>query len=194
MRYLEVRRHSKRVRPGQHLSRWGVALARRVGAGLGPFDRVVTSPLPRCVETAVAMGFAVDETIAALAGWDGLGESFPQADEMDWSAGWAGMAALVRQGGPLATFAAEQAAAWRAVVRTLPKGGRALLIGHGGAFLSGAAISLRPGADYGSFGSGSSYCEGIRVAFDGFDGDEVAGIAVLRVDPADFGLPADDPV
>ena len=83
MRYLEVRRHSKRVRPGQHLSQWGVLLARRVGDELGPFDRVVTSPLPRCIETAVAMGFAVDETIEALAGPGGLGEGHPQAEEVD---------------------------------------------------------------------------------------------------------------
>jgi broad specificity phosphatase PhoE len=191
MRYLEMRRHSKRVRPGQHLSRWGVLLARRVGDGLGPFDRVVTSPLPRCVETAVAMGFAVDETIAALAGPEGRGESFPQAEEVDWAAGWAGMAALVRLGRPLAVFAAEQAAAWRGVVRAMPEGGRALLIGHGGAFLSGAAISLRPETDYGSWGAGAGYCEGVRVAF---DGEVVAGMEALRVVPAEFGLPADDPV
>ena len=55
MSYLEVRRHSKRSRPEQHLNQWGVALARRVGGQIGPFDRVVTSPLPRCVETAVAI-------------------------------------------------------------------------------------------------------------------------------------------
>ncbi len=187
MRYLEVRRHSKRVRSGQHLSRWGVLLARRVGDELGPFDRVVTSPLPRCLETAVAMGFAVDETIEALAGADGRGEGFPQAEEVDWSAGWAGMAAQVHRGGPLASFAAGQAARWREVVRALPEGGRALLIGHGGAFLSGAAICFRPEADYGAWGAGSSYCEGVLIEF---DGESVAGMEPLRVDPARFGLPA----
>jgi broad specificity phosphatase PhoE len=189
VRYLEVRRHSKRVRPGQHLSRWGVTLARRVGEGLGPFDRVVTSPLPRCVETAVAMGFAVEGTVAALAGPDGRGETFPQAGEVDWAAGWAGMAEMVRGGGPLATFAAGQAAIWCEIVRALPEGGRALLIGHGGAFLGGAAITLRPGDDYVGWGAGSRYCEGVLVAF---DGERVVRMEPLRVDPARFGLPAAD--
>ena len=32
-----------------------------VGQNLGPFDHVVTSTLPRAFETAIAMGFAVDE-------------------------------------------------------------------------------------------------------------------------------------
>ena len=56
MRYLEHRRHSMRVQPGQHLNQAGVALARRVGETMGPFALVVTSTLPRAYETAIAMG------------------------------------------------------------------------------------------------------------------------------------------
>ncbi len=65
MRVLEVRRHSL-VKDHVHLSQAGVDLARRVGAGTGPFDRVVTSQITRTLETAVAMGFAVDEQLAVL--------------------------------------------------------------------------------------------------------------------------------
>ena len=54
----------------------GVDLARRVGEGRGPFAWVVTSPRPRYIETAVAMGFAVDDEVTALAGPAGLGETF----------------------------------------------------------------------------------------------------------------------
>ena len=61
MKYLELRRHSKRVIPGEHLSQTGVALARRVGEAMGPFDLVITSTLTRAFETAIAMGFAVQE-------------------------------------------------------------------------------------------------------------------------------------
>src|SRR3979409_941396 len=92
MRELEVRRHSKRERPRQHLTRWGVALARRVGAGIEPFDLVVTSPLARCIETAFAMGFAVADVALPLAGPDGTGETFPQFDAFDGAAGRAGLA------------------------------------------------------------------------------------------------------
>src|SRR5437868_14135501 len=89
MRLLEVRRHARRERPAQHLSQRGVEMARRLGKQLGPFDRVVSSPLARCVETAVAMGFAVDEDRPALAGDDVRGESFPEMDDVDWDAGCA---------------------------------------------------------------------------------------------------------
>src|SRR5713101_7558775 len=40
MRELEVRRHSKRQRPGQHLTRWGVTLARLISRG-GPLAAFV---------------------------------------------------------------------------------------------------------------------------------------------------------
>lgn len=61
MRVLEVRRHTMRSKPGKHLSQAGVSLARHVGETMGSFDRVVTSTLARAFETAIAMGFAVDE-------------------------------------------------------------------------------------------------------------------------------------
>ena len=61
MKILEVRRHSIRSPLSDHLNQSGVTLARLVGQNIGPFDRVVTSTLPRAFETAIAMGFAVDE-------------------------------------------------------------------------------------------------------------------------------------
>jgi hypothetical protein len=74
MRWLEVRRHSlikkglARGR-GSHLSAQGVALARAVGAKLGPIAHVLTSTTPRAVETAIAMGLAVDDTVDLPSGY-----------------------------------------------------------------------------------------------------------------------------
>ncbi len=70
MRVLEVRRHSL-VKDRVHLSQAGVDLARRVGAGTGPFDRVVTSQITRTLETAIAMGFAVRQVRGVAAGLRG---------------------------------------------------------------------------------------------------------------------------
>jgi hypothetical protein len=61
LRTLEVRRHTMRLIPDHHLTQAGVELARRIGESTGPFQRVITSTLPRAFETALAMGFAVDE-------------------------------------------------------------------------------------------------------------------------------------
>src|SRR3954468_18275748 len=105
MRYLELRRHTMRTRPGQHLSQAGVNLARRVGEGLGPFQRVITSGLPRAFETALAMGFAVDEQAELLSEMP-----LDAYDEIDWKAGFAGLAQAVKLGGAAARFAQELAA------------------------------------------------------------------------------------
>jgi len=178
MRYLEVRRHSKRERPNQHLSQWGVNLARHVGEELGTFDQVVTSPLPRCIETAVAMGFAVNEIIEQLAGDDGRGETFPGISKIDWKAGYSGFAYQLKKLPSLANFVQRQAQVWREIVRVLPEGGRALLIGHGGGFLEGTAVFCLPQADHRAWGAVSVYCEGIRLSF---EGNEFTEAEILRV-------------
>ena len=165
MRTLEIRRHARRVRPAQHLSQRGVAMARRIGDQLGPFDRVITSPLPRCVETAVAMGFAVDEECPPLAGEDRRGETIPEMDDVDWDAGYAGFARLSERGGPLAAFAQAQAAVWRMIARSLPEGGRALVIGHGG-FIEAGAVACIPYADHTAWGSAVRHCDGVLLHFE----------------------------
>jgi hypothetical protein len=67
MCWLEVRRHSMTRKGatlgrGSQLSQEGVALARVVGECLGQFAYVVASASPRAIETAIAMGLAVDDT------------------------------------------------------------------------------------------------------------------------------------
>jgi hypothetical protein len=67
VRHLEVRRHSlRKTGGGSQISQAGVDLARRVGASIGPFHRVAASVSPRTRETAIAMGFAVDEELVTL--------------------------------------------------------------------------------------------------------------------------------
>src|SRR5947209_16043999 len=99
MRYLELRRHTMRTKPGQHLSQAGVSLARRVGEGLGPFQRVITSTLPRAFETALAMGFAVDEQHDLLGGMPGDVD-----EEIAWDAGFALLAQAVHRGGAVSLY------------------------------------------------------------------------------------------
>ncbi len=80
MRTIEIRRHCYTKKgdargKGSHLSAAGVGQARGIGEQIGPFNLVLTSTVPRTLETAIAMGFAVDEQLAVLGGippavWD----------------------------------------------------------------------------------------------------------------------------
>ena len=99
MKALEIRRHTMRTKPGQHVSQAGVTLARREGERIGPFDLVVTSAVPRAFETAIAMGFAVDRQ-------EGLISSYGQyvEDEFPWPQSFAAYAAEAQKGGTVSRY------------------------------------------------------------------------------------------
>jgi broad specificity phosphatase PhoE len=177
MRVLEVRRHSL-VRDHEHLSQAGVDLARRVGAGAGPFDRVLTSHITRTLETAIAMGFAVSCQLTVLGEigpdvWAEVGHH----ERWEWADPFAAFARLVRSGGATARLGRAQAEAWRAIVRDLPDNGRALVISHGRIIEAGAVTCL-PDADHATWGRPFDKCEGLRLTY---DGDTWVGAELLRV-------------
>ena len=172
MKTIEIRRHSIRAKPGEHLSQQGVTLAHFVGQGLGPFDRVITSTLPRAFETAIAMGFAVDEQIELMSTTGSRVEH-----EAPWPLSFVAYAEVVGKGGPAAKFAAQLAEVYRKLVDILSEGRAALVINHGGVAELGAVACL-PHADYLSWGSHFEFCEGIRLFWD--DGKFV-NAKILRV-------------
>lgn len=172
MRYLEVRRHTMRTKPGQHLSQAGVSLARSIGDDIGPFNLVVTSTLPRAFETAIAMGFAVNEEYEQLSY---MGDDVDA--EIVWSAGFAEFGRVIRQNGATARFARMQLELWRSIVGKIPDGSQALIITHGGIVEVGAVACL-PDANHSVWGASCDYCEGVRMKIDGGD---FADIDILRV-------------
>src|SRR4051812_10890120 len=104
MKTLEIRRHSMRKQGGgSQLSQEGVDYARRLGASMGPFVRVATSVVPRARETAIAMGFAVDEELVTLAS----GEDFyAESEQNRW---WESPQPFVA----VAQVLAKKGAVWR---------------------------------------------------------------------------------
>ena len=173
MAYLEIRRHSKRERPSKHLSQEGVLLARDVGRRIGPFERVVCSSAWRAVETAVAMGFAVDEIRDELH-MDRAEAALPTAvmdlarfDEF----------AEAAKSGAARKYAEGLLEVWTQIARSLGKDGRGLVVGHGVTIELGAVVAL-PDADHAAWGKGLSVCEGVRLEF---TRGRVVGGEVLRI-------------
>ncbi len=117
MKTIEIRRHSIRSKPGDHLNLQGVTLARLVGQNLGPFDRVVTSTLSRALETAIAMGFAVDEQNALMSSYGREVER-----EAPWPLSCAGYAEVIRQGGAAAKYADQLVAIYTKLADCLADG------------------------------------------------------------------------
>jgi broad specificity phosphatase PhoE len=172
MKTIEIRRHSIRSKPGDHLSQQGVTLARLVGENLGPFDRVVTSTLPRAFETAIAMGFAVDEQNELMSTYGSeVGREAP------WPLACAGYAEVVRKGGAAAQYANQLADVYGKLATYLANGRSALVINHGGVLELGAVACL-PNANHIKWGSHFDYCEGVRLFWE--DGKFLDG-EILRV-------------
>lgn len=168
MRWLEVRRHAPTKKGaargrGSHLSPHGVVLARAVGAESGPFARVVTSSSPRAIETAVAMGWAVDDTVELPSGY--VPGEVEHHDQWGWPQPYVRYAELIARGGELAAVAAEHRTMWIEVVRSVPEGSGALVVSHGGS-IEPALVSCLPDADHASWGGPFSHLDGARLDFE----------------------------
>jgi len=139
---------------------------------MGPFARVVTTLAPRAFETAIAMGFAVDEQPDDFPLMENEGES-----EVAWDVGYAAWSRAAGLGGVAARYAQREAACWRKIVMAVPEGSSVLLVTHGGVIEAGAASCMTTG-EHTTLEAGCDYCEGVRLSFDGTDW---VGIKVLSL-------------
>lgn len=172
MKILEVRRHSIRQTDGDHLNQNGISLARKVGQGIGPFDLVATSTLPRAFETAIAMGFAVTEQNELMNTYGGAVER-----EAPWPMPYFHYSEIVKQNGAASQYAYHLMDYYMSILDRVSQNGSALVVNHGGVVELGVVACL-PDADYQEWGDPAGYCEGARLFLD--DGRFTRG-EVLRV-------------
>ena len=172
MKTIEIRRHSIRSKPGEHLDQSGVTLARLVGENLGPFDRVVTSTLARAFETAIAMGFAVDAQIELMSSY---GDDVER--EVPWPQPFAAYARAFLTDGAAKRYAHQLADYYADLADYLAEGRAALVVNHGGVLELGVVASF-PNADYPSWGEAADYCEGVRLDW---ENGKCVNAQVLRV-------------
>ena len=173
MRSLEIRRHSHTKKgdtrtDGSSLSLEGVRASREVGATIGPFGFVVASIIPRTVETAIAMGFAVDVCVDQGGGplWEASLEEVPFHAQWEAEQPFVMYAEAIRRGGAMRDLANLQLAIWTDAVGRVADGEAALVVTHGGLIDSGLVRAL-PDADHATWGPPISQLEGARLKYDG---------------------------
>ncbi|MEE9280934.1 MAG: phosphoglycerate mutase family protein [Myxococcota bacterium] len=193
MRVLEVRRHSftkkgERRGKGSHLAQDGIAAARDLGAEIGPFDQVYTSTLPRTLETALAMGFAVDEELAVLGEIpDAVFREIGHHERWSWDEPFVAFRRFVDAGGATARLAEALKQTWTRIVEGLPESGRALVVSHGRIMECGLVASL-PSGPLASWGPPFSHLEGVRMRYDrgGFRDAEILRSEIGRLQRARY--------
>jgi broad specificity phosphatase PhoE len=167
MQTLEIRRHSMRKSGGgSQLSQEGVAYARKLGTAMGPFDRVVTSVVPRARETAIAMGFAVDYELVTLTFDEDVYAETAASRWWEAAQPFVALAAGMAAKGAMWRYGHGLAALWRDILTALPEGAAALVIGHSGE-LEMALVACFPQADHSRWGGPFGPCEGARLLFAG---------------------------
>lgn len=161
MKFIEHRRHSMRKKPFAHLSQQGVDLAKKVGTTMALFDYVVTSTLPRAAETAVAMGYGVDEVRDELSS---MAEDI--LDDISWDAGFEKFFIAVNQELRVKRYATRLREMVLELLKNVPDGGRLLMVSHGG-IVEASLVGCVSDSSVREFGPNISYCEGVSFVWDG---------------------------
>jgi broad specificity phosphatase PhoE len=157
MKTAVVLRHAERqdkLDNASHLSEAGIAQARAAGSAFERFHMVVTSPLPRAVETAVAMGFPVHTTHPGI---QEIGVRVMA--HVRWSDGYAAWATAYREVPLVAAYIDYVMSLLGDWLDDVPDGGSLLVVAHGGIVESFAA-GLCPAGDWSPPDGGAGYAEG----------------------------------
>lgn len=168
MRTLEVVRHSL-TRKGadkskaSQLSTDGVRLARQLGDSMARMDHVAVGDQPRHLETAIAMGFAVDEQVAWPSGYvDG---EVGHHDQWTWKEPFVHYATLLAEGRRLHDVAQEHLSHWRRILDAVPDGGAALIVSSGGS-IEPVLVAAFPDDDHAAWGGPLHQLQGATILVD----------------------------
>jgi broad specificity phosphatase PhoE len=153
-----------KVGSGSHLSQEGVRIARAVGDTLPPMSYVVVGSQPRHLETALALGYAVDEQVSLPSGYV-VGE-VDHHDQWSWDHPFLRYAELLAGGSGLADVAREHLDSWRSALEQVPDGGAGLVVSSGGS-IEPVLVAALPDADHAGWGGPFHQLEGARLTWTG---------------------------
>jgi hypothetical protein len=142
---------------------------------------VAASLAPRTVETAIAMGFAVDDCLD-LGGdlWEAAQSELAHREIRDDLALYLRYQELMNAGGAVARLGRPQSELWETIITKVPEGSRALLISHGGLIEPGLIAAL-PTFPHARWGRGFRHGEGVRIFY---DGTRFVDAEVLHLEPS----------
>lgn len=133
---------------------------------MGPFTYVAASLIPRTVETAVAMGFAVSDLFDFGGGelWESASRELSHRELRDDDQLHRIYAAATEPGGAVTALGRRQVELWSDIVGRIGEGEQALVVTHGGLIEPGLMVAL-PGWAHERWGRGFRQCEGARLTW-----------------------------
>lgn len=169
MKTLEVRRHSLTKKGvgrerGSLLSTEGVRAARVIGDALPDCGYVLTGPDRRHVETAIAMGYAVDEMVEWPSGYvEGVVDHH---DQWRWDQPFVRYRDLLDASPALRDVAGVHLGHWHRALDQVREGEAALVVSSGGS-IEPVLVAAFASDELASWGSALHQLEGATMTFDG---------------------------
>jgi hypothetical protein len=172
---IEIRRHACTKKgigrgKGSQLSQSGVLLAREISIGQANPDYVLTTTVPRTLETALAMGFAVDRCLEIPRKVAGPAMAIVgHLERWSWPEPWRRFRELARDHEEVARFGAWLRERWQEALAMVPEGGHVLVISHGRDIELGVLACLPDLGDdvLAALGEPLHQCEGATLDWDG---------------------------
>lgn len=158
MKYLEHRRHTERTKPLDHINQKGIDLAKRVSKETGPFHYVLTSTIPRAVETALVLGYEVNRMDDLLFHYkpELMGELGDQS--------FKDIAKAVKSGKYSTSYAEDQLSLFKKALDEVVEGETVLVVSHG-CMVEIGLTAMFPEGDHKNWGEPFTYLEGFRVEY-----------------------------
>jgi broad specificity phosphatase PhoE len=170
LRHSLTRKDRRAADTGSHLSSEGVRLARALGDRLPAFAHVAVGDQPRHLETALALGCAVDEQVAWPSGYvPGVVEHH---DQWSWSEPFGRYAQLVSDSEALRSVVEIHLTHWRRMLGDVDDDGSVLVVSSGGS-IEPVLVAALPGADHAAWGGAFQQLEGAELTWDGAGFDSV---------------------
>jgi broad specificity phosphatase PhoE len=168
VRTLHVVRHAltskgSERRRASHLSVEGVRQARAMGASLPQMCYVVVGDQARHLETAIAMGYAVDEQVSWPSGY--VEGEVAHHDQWKWDQPFARYTELLSNGGRLREVAEEHLGHWRRILTHVPEDGSGLIVSSGGS-IEPVLVAAFPHRDHAGWGAALYHLESAVITAD----------------------------
>jgi broad specificity phosphatase PhoE len=136
---------------------------------------VVTGPDRRHVETAIAMGYAVDEMVTWPSGY--IAGVVEHHDQWRWERPFERYAQLIQAHPSLREVANAHLSHWLRAVAKLAPEQTALVVSSGGS-IEPALVAASPSADHAGWGTAFHHLQGATLTFD--DDDRCVNLTLRR--------------
>lgn len=153
-------RHAHRVGKNPHISKDGMLFAQEIGEKLPTFDIVLSSTSIRAIETTIAMGYPITDTI----NFDEAAPSSKAPENYQGFETYQEYAINIANTPYFSEFSKNLVKLLNQKLMTYKTAKKILLVSHGGV-IECSTIGFLPSLDFVIWGDSTRHCTGVKLVF-----------------------------